>query len=283
MQPHVQRGAGRARPALATRRAAAAWLWLGLSLLLPSAAHAALPDEIQVYTDAINQPGESGMELHVKTTPKGQNRADYPGEVTTHHGLRVTPEFSYGLTPTLEAGLYLPSSFNAGNWTLAGIKARIKWLPLQPQKSSATGAATGPFAGVNLEVSNIAPKFEAARHNAELRFMLGYRTHDWLFAFNPVFGWALSASQEVPPARNPKFRTGWKVAREISEGISVGAEYYNDKGTWRNFDPGSQQSKTLYAVLDVEKGPVPFNLGIGRGVNGQTDPWTIKAIFGFTF
>ena len=72
-------------------------------------AFAALPDEIQVYADDINKPGAAGLELHVNTTPKGTNRPAYPSEITTHHGLRVTPEFSYGLSHDFEAGLYLPT------------------------------------------------------------------------------------------------------------------------------------------------------------------------------
>jgi len=40
--------------------------------LIPSIAGAALSDEIQVYTDDINAPGEFGLELHVNTTPKGR-------------------------------------------------------------------------------------------------------------------------------------------------------------------------------------------------------------------
>lgn len=150
----------------------------------------------------------------------------------------MTPEFSYGVSRDIEIGLYLPVSVNQGHWRLAGHKWRIKWLPLQPVKG-ADGSSTGGFAGINLELSNIAPQFEAARHNAEPRFMLGYRTRAWLFAFNPVFGWALSASQEDPPPRNPQFRTGWKISREVAEGVALGAEYYNGKGTWRNFDPGA--------------------------------------------
>jgi hypothetical protein len=34
-----------------------------------SHAHGALSDEIQVYTDDVNAPGERGSELHVNTTP----------------------------------------------------------------------------------------------------------------------------------------------------------------------------------------------------------------------
>lgn len=243
-----------------------------------SGVHAALPDEIQVYTDDINKPGEFGMELHVNTTRRGTDRADYPGEVTTHRGWRITPEFSYGVSDDVDVGLYLPATYKDGNWSLGGYKLRAKWLPI---RGDATGG--GAFAGVNLELSNIVPKFESSRHNAELRFMLGHRSQDWLFAVNPAFGWALSASQEVPPPRNARFRAGYKVSRTVIEGVAAGVEYYNEKGRWGNFNPGDLQDKTLFLTLDVDRGPLPFNIGIGRGLNANTDKLTIKMIFDVPF
>lgn len=60
-------------------------------LALAPCARAALPDEIQVYTDDINAPGEFGLELHVNTTPQGRRTPEFANEVTPHHGLRVTP------------------------------------------------------------------------------------------------------------------------------------------------------------------------------------------------
>ena len=245
-----------------------------LSLLFAFGAKAALPDEIQVYTDDINAPGEAGLELHVNTTPRGNATPGWPGEATTRHGLRITPEFSYGLSRDFEAGLYLPLSMNGGNWTAAGYKLRLKWLPIRGDEKSG-----GWFAGANGELSNISSKFEASRHNFELRIMGGYRNQDWLFAVNPVFGWALSSSQEVPKTRNPQFELGYKVARTVADGIALGVEYYNEKGAWRRFDPASEQGKTVYGVLDFGRKPVPFNLGIGRGLNGATDRWTVKMIF----
>jgi hypothetical protein len=35
----------------------------------------------------------------------------------------------------------------------------------------------------------------------------------------------------------------------------------------------------LFIAADVEVGPLPFNFGIGKGLNGSTDPWTVKMIF----
>ena len=255
-------------------RALAAAMLVALPLLV----HAALPDEIQVYTDDINKPGEFGIELHVNTTPRGLDRPGYAGEVTTPRGLRITPEFSYGLSDDVDIGLYVPLSYKEGNGSLAGYKLRLKWLPIR----GAEGRG-GWFAGANLELSNIQGKFESSRHNAELRFMLGHRSADWLFAVNPTFGWALSSAQEQPPPQNTNFRLGYKASRTVAEGIALGFEYYNAKGRWRGFDPGSEQSKVLFWTLDFDRKPLPFNLGIGRGLNGNSDKWTVKAIFDVPF
>lgn len=46
------------------------------------------------------------LELHLNTTPSGRSTPHYPGEITSAHGIRLTPEFGYGPTPDLEAGPY---------------------------------------------------------------------------------------------------------------------------------------------------------------------------------
>ena len=63
----------------------------------------------------------------------------------------------------------------------------------------------------------------------------------------------------------------------------MGGEYYAELGKVNRFLPRSEQSHTLYAAIDVDRGPIPFNFGIGRGLNGATDRWTVKAIFAFSF
>jgi len=245
-----------------------------LSTLLPAPAPAALPDEIQVYTDDINAPGEFGLELHMNTTPRGNRTPEYPGEVVAHRGLRITPEFSYGLSRSFELGFYLPLVLAGGNWSVAGFKPRLKWLPIKGDAASG-----GWYAGANLELSNVKPRFNAARHNAELRIMLGHRSREWLIGVNPVFSWALSASQQVPASQNPQVSFNTKVTRRVTENMAAGFEFYNQKGRLGNFDPSAEQGKTFYLVLDVENRVLPFHVGIGRGTNSATDRWTVKAIF----
>jgi len=82
-------------------------------------------DEIQVYTDDINPVGKFGLELHVNTTPAGRSRPDYPGEITPQHGLRLTPEFSYGLSHDFEAGLYVPLERTGDGMTMSELSRRM--------------------------------------------------------------------------------------------------------------------------------------------------------------
>jgi len=244
-------------------------LFAFLLAIFAGAASAALPDEIQVYTDDLEKPGAHGVELHVNTTPKGRSAPDYPGEVTPHHGLRITPEISFGIARNWDAGIYLPFVRSAeGTQYFAGPRFRLKWLPLRP----AAGEAGG-FAGVNWEISFVERRFEEARRTTETRPILGYRNADWLVAFNPIIDADLAGAQKGVLTFAPAF----KVARSVSGGTALGIEYYADLGRLSHFSPRSEQSHTLYAVIDAPH----LNFGIGRGLTGATDRWTIKGIYSF--
>lgn len=235
------------------------------------AAQAALPDEIQVYDDSINKPGERGLELHLNTTPGGRTAPDYAGEIPPAHALRVTPEFSWGLTETLEAGLYLPALMDRDNrFYVAGAKLRMKWIPRRAPE------AGGFFWGANLELSHVGQRFEASRNAIELRPIFGYRDAAWLVATNPVLGYDLS-----PGYRRGgfDFSPSLKVARTVTQGIALGIETYSELGKLADFSPRSEQQHTLYAAIDVDRAPWVFNFGVGRGLNPATDRWTLKAIF----
>jgi hypothetical protein len=250
---------------------------LGVAGALGSApALAATQDEIQVYTDDINKPGEFGLELHVNTTPKGRSAPDFPGEVTPHHGLRFTPEFSYGLSRDFEAGLYLPYVRDAQGTTLfSGPKLRLKWLPLRPEEN-----AQGWFLGANLEYARVAPTLEQSRFSIELRPILGYRGRDWLFAANPILGWDLTG-----PGHDGKadFSPSVKVARNVAAGVALGVEYYAEMGKTNRILSHVEQAHTIYFALDFDRKPWVFNLGIGRGLTDAADRWTLKAIFEIPF
>ena len=54
-------------------------------------------------------------------------------------------------------------------------------------------------------------------------------------------------------------------------------ECYAELGRLSNFAPQSQQSHTLFLVVDTHR----FNFGVGRGLNGASDRWTVKGIISF--
>jgi hypothetical protein len=249
-------------------------------LSAPGLASAALSDEIQVYTDDINAPHEFGLEMHVNTTPEGRKTPDYPGEAVPHHGLRVTPEFSYGITKTWEAGLYVPTNLDSsGEFDVAGAKVRLKWLPIRGEENAA-GETIGWFLGANGELSRLQQKFSQSRTSAELRIMSGYHGEDWLVAFNPVFGWNLS---DGLGSATPDLGIALKVARNVNEHVALGLEYYSELGTTKHINSLSEQDNTLYAAVDIATKAVNINFGVGRGLTSEADNWTVKAIFGFSF
>jgi hypothetical protein len=235
----------------------------------------AIQDEIQVYTDDLDAKGESGVEIHINTTPSGRSTPDYPGDVPPYHGVRFTPEFSWGLGHGFDWGLYLPSTTDAdGQYHFGGAKLRVKWLPIR-----AAEGESGWYAGVNNELSNLNKPFSDSRWNDEVRVMGGYRGADWLIGFNPILEWGLS-----PGFRgSPEVTLAWKAVHDVVRGFALGAEYYDDIGTLANRLPRDEQNRTLYAVMEIERKSWSLNFGVGRGLTPATDDWTVKAIVGISF
>ena len=244
---------------------------VALALLLHGPAQAALPDEIQVYVDDLNDPGVLGLQEHINTTPVGSSDPGYPGESLARHGTRFTSEFAYGLNPDLEAGAYLPVVVEANRYVrVACVKLRLKWVPVKP-----TDGAAGIFAGLNGELSQVAYRFDSSRRAFELRPILGWRNAQWLVAVNPVFEFPLQGPER---SQSPGFSPQFKVARTVAQGVAAGFEYYAELGPVSDFEPYAEQQHSLYAALDIDRKPWNINFGIGRGFTQSTDRWTIKMI-----
>jgi hypothetical protein len=259
----------------AVRRAAHAALLASIAAaagVLAGPARASLTDEIQVYLDDIDDPGRFGLEVHVNGTPSGVGEPSYPGEVTNDHGVRVTPEFSYGLAPGLEAGAYLPVVHAPSDTlSLAGAKLRLKWLPVRQ-----AGGGDGIFAGVNGELSDVAQRFVQSRRGFELRPILGARGGPWVAAVNPVLDFALGEPGRSQP---PTFAPSFKVSRDLVPGVATGFEYYAVLGPLSDVPAWPAQQHALYWAWDIDRKPWVVNLGLGRGLTAATDRWTVKMIF----
>jgi len=247
---------------------------LGAVAVFGEACAWAIEDEIQVYIDDIDAPGEYGLETHINTTPRGRKTPDYPGDVAPYRGVRITPEFSRGFSPTLEGGLYLPTTTDAeGKVYVSGAKLRLKWLPVHDEEKG------GWYFGSNHELSWVGREFSESHRGYELRVIAGYRARGWLVGANAIIDWGLSPGHRG----SPETTLAYKAMHDVMPGIALGAEYYTDTGTLANRLPRDLQGRTLYLTADVERGDWSLNFGVGHGLTPATDNWTIKAIVGHSF
>ena len=242
-----------------------------LSLVSPGVL--AAPDEIQVYTEEMDEAGEFGLELHVNYVLKGATEPSFAGEMRSQHRLQVTPEFSYGLTKSLEAGLYLPAAMSSdGNLYGNGMRFRLKYIA--PRDDGAR-----MFWGLNTELGYSARRVSDSRVGLELRPIVGFRGEDWLVSFNPILD--LDLSDNV--SREPKFEPALKVTRKAAEGVHVGVEYYGEYGPIHHRIPAAERGNYVYAVADVVLKGFDIDFGIGHGFENAGDKWVVKAIIAFPF
>jgi hypothetical protein len=241
---------------------------------LQNPAKAALIDEIQVYDGEINQPGEFGLEIHLNATPNGSAIENFNRERLSDRGVRVTPEFTYGLTKTFELGFYLPMIYTPQyGFEVAGYKPRLKWMPLQSGENN-------PWSlGVNLEYAQLKTGMDESNKSAEARFIAAWESKDWLFAFNPILDKKLSKNKDETPDLNI-----YGSALLQHEGLfkSMGLEYYQTLGPYRNFLPSNEQAKQLFLVgnTHIEHGFLKdwdIHFGAGYGWD-SADRFTVKMI-----
>ena len=253
-------------------RSACNWisvLLLAIACTLPTVAFG-LQDEIQVYDDEINEKGEYSLEVHFNTTPDGLTTRSYPGQVINAGNTRLTPELAIGLGHDLEAGLYVNTVFNSGQWNYAGYKLRMKWLPILEKYGYDF------FGGVNIELSNTLYQYEQSRYGVEARFILGKHIDEWLIALNPILAWPLS---QPYADGNPNFSVSARVSREVTKELALGVEYYSNVGVLNQPINYQNTGQMGFLMAYWDGGPIPFQAGVGRGLSQSSDNWTIKAIF----
>ncbi|MFZ6747403.1 hypothetical protein [Undibacterium sp. Ren11W] len=233
----------------------------------------AASEEIQVYMDEINAPKQFGLDIHTNFVMSGNRTPDYPGAQAPGRVFRITPEFSYGLTPNWELGAYILMSHAASeNSTVDGEKIRLKFLATKASDQ-------GFFWGANLEIGRVAYRIDENPWNAELKGMFGYRGDRWTVATNPNIGWKISGPVESPSS----FHLDSKIAYKTDHDLEVGLESYNEFGPIHHMGHLDQQSQTVFAVVDFNVRGWDLNLGIGRGLTSASDRWVAKAIINVPF
>jgi hypothetical protein len=231
----------------------------------------AAPEEIQVYMNEMDAPGQFGLDLHDNYVVSGSGDPEYPGAQASLHRYRLTPEFSYGLTPTIDLGAYLPlvTLANNGSLSIEGAKFRIKYIA--PKRLAGHG-----WWGLNLEVGKVSHALDINPWSAELKSIVGGRFGQWVLAANANVDFVVSGPQPGAVTLD----VDAKLAYAVSPNTQLGVETYSGLGALGHLGGWSREEQFVYLVADTAIRHFDLNLGLGRGFGGSQDRWVIKAIVG---
>lgn len=238
-----------------------------VSAILCSPALAA-PEEIQVYMDELNDPGQIGLDIHNNYVLTGKSGVDYLGQQPSLHRYRVTPEWSLGLTRSLEFGMYLPlATIDRRGLFIDGIKFRLKWLAPRPEGQKW-------FWGANFEIGRESYRLDENPWNAELKGIVGVHSRKWTAAANVNFDFKVSGPVSAPAT----LEIATKIDYAVSPKTAIGIESYTGLGAVQRLGRFGSSEQSTYATIDTSVGQWDLNLGVGHGYGSNPDKWIAKAI-----
>jgi hypothetical protein len=245
---------------------------LGLAALTAPAgrAHALDAFEIQVYDGTANPPGAPGLEVHVNDVARGVTAAS-PPELAPDHQAHFTLEPSYGVRPWWELGGYLQTALRAdGVYEFAGAKLRSKLV-------TTSRWSTRARLGVNVEVSALPRRYEAAGWGLEVRPIAAWGAGHFAAAVNPIVG--------VPLTGGPATFEPAAEALLVWPGrASVGLEYYAGLGALTGWARAGAQEHYLFEVVNLlAVDAFELNAGVGEGLTAASNPLVVKLIVGYVF
>jgi hypothetical protein len=242
------------------------FLLAALIAMIPTLAWAQT-DEIQVYDARIAPVGTFNLTVHDNYIANGSKTPSFPGGLIPNHSFNGVPEWAYGVTDWLEAGLYLPlySVTPANGALFNGFKLRA--LFVEPD------AADDRFVyGINFEFSFNARHWNQDRYTSEIRPIVGWHLGNVDLIFNPIL------DNSYHGIGGLDFAPSTRLAYNFSPAWAIAAEEYDDFGPLRRFLEPSKQSHQLFAVVDYATDLVDIEGGAGVGLTSATDNLTFKLI-----
>lgn len=226
-------------------------------------------DEIQVYDASIAEPGVVNLTWHNNFTPDGRTIPSFPGGLVPNHSWNGAFEWAYGVTPWLEAGLYMPLftgwSENHGPAINGG---KLRLLFVRPHADDHEF-----FYGANFEFSYNSKHWDPNTYTSEIRPIVGLHLHPWDFIFNPILDNSWRGG-----FKSLDFAPDSRIAYHLNDKWAIAAEEYDDIGPLRNVYKGDQQFHELWAVFD-HYAKTNVEAGIGFGLTPGSDAVTLKLMF----
>jgi hypothetical protein len=249
------------------------WLSLSAALLIAvtvvSGPASGQTDEIQVYDASIAEPGVVNLTWHNNYTPDGRTLPSFPGAVIPDKSWNGVTEWAYGVTPWMEAGLYLPlySVWKGHGASFNG--AKLRFLFVRPHADEHEF-----FYGVNFEFSFNESEWDPNEYTSEIRPILGLHLHPWDFIVNPILDNSWQGG-----VKSLDFAPETRIAYHVNDDWAVAVEEYDDIGPLRNFYKSDEQFHEMWGVFDHYAKWADVEAGIGFGLTPGSDKITLKLMF----
>jgi len=182
------------------------------------------------------------------------------------HSLNGVPEWAYGVTDWMEAGLYLPLYSVTADGAVLFNGFKLRTLFVRPH-----AAEQRFFYGINLEFSYNAAHWNPRRYTSEIRPIVGWHVGRIDFIVNPILDNDWDGFGRLDFA--PESRLAWHASKRWV----MAAEEYDDFGPVEHFHGAAGQQHQLFAVLDYD-GAVVVEAGLGFGLTAATDHRIVKLI-----
>ena len=226
----------------------------------------AAPNEIKVFSDELAAEGEHNLETHINKAWRPSSRAAFSGAP-----LQLMPEYSYGIWKDWEFSVQLPVALMQSRLRSSGFRLELQYIAPHDEDD-------GFYWGWNAEAGRLMREGEAQIWTAEWIPILGLRQGRWHWIVNPALVRALSG-----PQRRVNFEPAVKVSYNAFGRHHFGLEYYEEAGPLARLLPTGQRERTAYLVWDGKLGKSDVHLGLGRGLNPNSDGLVFKTIFESAF
>jgi hypothetical protein len=225
-------------------------------------------DEIQVYDAAIAKPGVFNLTWHNNFISSGSDTPSFPGAIVPDKSLNGVTEWTYGVAPWFETGVYFPlySITRDGSVLYNGFKLRALFV-------SPNAAEREVFYGVNFEFSFNTAHWDERRYTSEIRPIIGTHVGRFDFIFNPI------VDKSYNGVSNLEFVPATRVAMKLSDIFKLALEDYDDFGRISHFLPAAKQSHQLFSVIDLHTQRFDIEAGVGAGLTSSSDHRVFKLIF----
>jgi hypothetical protein len=233
-----------------------------LALALSGAA-LAVPPDLKVSSDDLNEAGEQFFEVQANMASRaGPNAAD------PRTPFQFLGEYSYGITDHWQFALKLPFARDDGIRGL-GATGEIRYLGPHDREQ-------GGYWGLDVSLGRTRVRAEDEYSTAlALSPVVGYRAGRWHLAGNFGLGLPHTGSD-----RRAGFGAAAKAGYRVGGKSEVGLEYFLDAGPFRHWNPRQDRTEYLLLAWDKVVGN-ELNLAIGRGLTDASERWIAKVVYSF--